>query len=156
MVNKTLFDVLSGMESYSKVSIGTEKGGGFMFIGTVEKALNDIHKLFNNDLKRQKYYMFKDYQILNKNAFLTPEDGDILLYCKAISDTYRRYKAYRDQIDNFKDPMKRPIKNIYQEEDGSIRIIISGREKGPIWIEEEYGDPFININLVDKYDIEEI
>ena len=40
---------------------------------------------------------------------------------------------------------------MYQKEDGSLAIIIDGRERGPIWMEDEYNDPFVNINLVDSY-----
>ena len=43
---------------------------------------------------------------------------------------------------------------MYPKEDGSLAIIIAGREKGTIWMEEEYKDPFVNINLTDSYYIE--
>ena len=151
MVKKILNEMLAELDMDSKVAIGTEKGGAFMYIGTVEGAFNDLHKLFDTDLNRQKYYMLKEFDILNKYSFLPPEDEDVIGYCKFISDHYRRYKGLRDIIDGFEDPMTRQVKNMYQKEDGSLAIIISGREKGPIWMEEEYNDPFININLKDSY-----
>ena len=155
MVKKILNEMLAGLDNNSKVAIGTEKGGAFMYIGTVEGALNDLHKLFDADLNRQKYYMLKEFDILNKYSFLHPEDEDVIGYCKNIYDHYRRYKGLRDSIDGFEDPMARQVKNMYQKEDGSLAIIIAGREKGPIWMEEEYNDPFVNINLVDSYYTEE-
>ena len=155
MVKKILNEMLAGLDNNSKVAIGTEKGGAFMYIGTAEGALNDLHKLFDADLNRQKYYMLKEFDILNKYSFLHPEDDDIIGYCKNIYDHYRRYKGLRDSIDGFEDPMARQVKDMYQKEDGSLAIIISGREKGPIWMEEEYNDPFVNINLVDSYYTEE-
>ena len=155
MVKKILNEILAELDTDSKVAIGTEKGGAFIYIGTVEGAFNDLHKLFDNDLKRQKYYMSQEFDILNKYSFLTPEDEDAIRYCKYISDHYRRYKGLRDSIDGFEDPMARQVKDMYQKEDGSLAIIISGREKGPIWMEEEYNDPFVNINLVDSYYTEE-
>lgn len=155
MVKKILNEMLAGLDTDSKVAIGTEKGGAFMYIGTVESAFNDLHKLFDADLNRQKYYMLKEFDILNKYSFLPPEDEDVIGYCKSISDHYRRYKGLRDGIDGFEDPMARQVKDMYQKEDGSIAIIISGREKGPIWMEEEYNDPFVNINLVDSYYMEQ-
>ena len=151
MVKKILNEILAELDTDSKVAIGTEKGGAFMYIGTVEGAYNDLHRLFDNDLKRQKYFMSKEFDILNKHSFLTPEDEDAIRYCKYISDHYRRYKVFRDGIDGFEDPMTRQVKNMYQKEDGSLAIIIAGREKGPIWMEEEYNDRFVNINLVDSY-----
>ena len=155
MVKKILNEILAELDTDSKVAIGTEKGGAFIYIGTVEGAFNDLHKLFYNDLKRQKYYMSQEFDILNKYSFLTPEDEDAIRYCKYISDHYRRYKGLRDSIDGFEDPMARQVKNMYQKEDGSLAIIIAGREKGPIWMEEEYNDPFININLKDSYYMEQ-
>ena len=155
MVKKILNEMLAGLDTDSKVAIGTEKGGAFMYIGTVEGAFNDLHKLFDADLNRQKYYMSKEFDILNKCSFLHPEDEDVIGYCKNIYDHYRRYKGLRDSIDGFEDPMTRQVKNMYQKEDGSLAIIIAGREKGPIWMEEEYNDPFVNINLVDSYYTEE-
>ena len=155
MVKKILNEILAEIDSNSKVAIGTEKGGAFIYIGTVEGAFNDLHRLFDNDLKRQKYYMSQEFDILNKYSFLTPEDEDAIRYCKYISDHYRRYKGLRDSIDGFEDPMTRQVKNMYQKEDGSLAIIIAGREKGPIWMEEEYNDPFININLKDSYYMEQ-
>lgn len=154
MVKKILNEMLAGLDTDSKVAIGTEKGGAFMYIGTVEGAFNDLHKLFDADLNRQKYYMLKEFDILNKYSFLPPEDEDVIGYCKNIYDHYRRYKAFRDGIDGFEDPMARQVKDIYQKEDGSLAIIISGREKGPIWTEEEYNDRFANINLADSYYME--
>lgn len=155
MVKKILNEMLAGLDTDSKVAIGTEKGGAFMYIGTVEGAFNDLHKLFDTDLNRQKYYMLKEFDILNKYSFLPPEDEDVIGYCKSISDHYRRYKGLRDGIDGFEDPMARQVKDMYQKEDGSMAIIISGREKGPIWMEEEYNDPLININLKDSYYMEQ-
>ena len=155
MVKKILNEMLAGLDTDSKVAIGTEKGGAFMYIGTVEGAFNDLHKLFDADLNRQKYYMLKEFDILNKYSFLHPEDEDVIGYCKNIYDHYRRYKGLRDSIDGFEDPMTRQVKNMYQKEDGSLAIIIAGREKGPIWMEEEYNDPFVNINLNDSYYVEE-
>ena len=155
MVKKILNEMLAGLDNNSKVAIGTEKGGAFMYIGTVEGAFNDLHKLFDADLNRQKYYMLKEFDILNKYSFLHPEDEDVIGYCKNIYDHYRRYKGLRDSIDVFEDPMTRQVKNMYQKEDGSLAIIIAGREKGPIWMEEEYNDRFVNINLVDSYYTEE-
>lgn len=155
MVKKILNEMLAGLDTDSKVAIGTEKGGAFMYIGTVEGAFNDLHKLFNTDLNRQKYYMAKEFDILNKYSFLPPEDGDVIEYCKHISRHYKSYRACRDGIDGFEDPMTRKIKDMYQKEDGSLAIIISGREKGPIWMEEEYNDPFVNINIKDSYYMEE-
>lgn len=155
MVKKILNEMLAGLDTDSKVAIGTEKGGAFMYIGTVEGAFNDLHKLFDADLNRQKYYMLKEFDILNKYSFLHPEDEDVIGYCKNIYDHYRRYKGLRDSIDGFEDPMTRQVKNMYQKEDGSLAIIIAGREKGPIWMEEEYNDRFVNINLVDSYYTEE-
>ena len=154
MVKKILNKMLAGLDMDSKVAIGTEKGGAFMYIGTVEGAFNDLHKLFDADLKRQKYYMLKEFDILNKYSFLPPEDEDVIGYCKNIYDHYRRYKGLRDSIDGFEDPMARQVKNMYQKEDGSLAIIIAGREKGPIWMEEEYNDPLVNINLADSYYME--
>ena len=154
MVKKILNEMLAGLDTDSKVAIGTEKGGAFMYIGTVEGAFNDLHKLFDADLKRQKYYMLKEFDILNKYSFLPPEDEDVIRYCKNIYDHYRRYKGLRDSIDGFEDPMARQVKNRYQKEDGSLAIIIAGREKGPIWMEEEYNDPLVNINLADSYYME--
>ena len=151
MVKKILNEMLAGLDTDSKVAIGTEKGGAFMYIGTVEGAFNDLHKLFDADLNRQKYYMLKEFDILNKYSFLHPEDEDVIGYCKNIYDHYRRYKGLRDSIDGFEDPMTRQVKNMYQKEDGSLAIIIAGREKGPIWMEEEYNDPLVNINLSDSY-----
>ena len=155
MVKKILNEMLAGLDTDSKVAIGTEKGGAFMYIGTVEGAFNDLHKLFDADLNRQKYYMLKEFDILNKYSFLPPEDEDVIGYCKNIYDHYRRYKGLRDSIDGFEDPMTRQVKNMYQKEDGSLAIIIAGREKGPIWMEEEYNDPLININLKDSYYMEQ-
>ena len=155
MVKKILNEMLAGLDTDSKVAIGTEKGGAFMYIGTVEGALNDLHKLFDADLNRQEYYMLKEFDTMNKYSFLIPEDGDVIGYCKNIYDHYRRYKGLRDSIDGFEDPMTRQVKNMYQKEDGILAIIIAGREKGPIWMEEEYNDPFVNINLVDSYYTEE-
>lgn len=155
MVKKILNEMLAGLDMDSKVAIGTEKGGAFMYIGTVEGAFNDLHKLFDADLNRQKYYMLKEFDILNKHSFLHPEDEDVIGYCKNIYDHYRRYKGLRDSIDGFEDPMTRQVKNMYQKEDGSLAIIIAGKEKGPIWMEEEYNDPFVNINLIDSYYTEE-
>ena len=155
MVKKILNEILAELDTDSKVAIGTEKGGAFIYIGTVEGAFNDLHKLFDNDLKRQKYYMSQEFDILNKYSFLTPENEDVIRYCKYISDHYRRYKGLRDSIDGFEDPMTRQVKNMYQKEDGSLAIIIAGREKGPIWMEEEYNDPFVNINLKDSYYMEQ-
>ena len=155
MVKKILNEMLAGLDMDSKVAIGTEKGGAFMYIGTVEGAFTDLHKLFDADLNRQKYYMLKEFDTLNKYSFLPPEDEDVIGYCKNIYDHYRRYKGLRDSIDGFEDPMTRQVKNMYQKEDGSLAIIIAGREKGPIWMEEEYNDPFVNINLVDSYYTEE-
>ena len=154
MVKKILNEMLAGLDNNSKVAIGTEKGGAFMYIGTVEGAFNDLHKLFDADLNRQKYYMLKEFDILNKYSFLHPEDEDVIGYCKNIYDHYRRYKGLRDSIDGFEDPMTRQVKNMYQKEDGSLAIIIAGREKGPIWMEEEYNDPLVNINLADSYYME--
>ena len=154
MVKKILNEILAELDSNSKVAIGTEKGGAFIYIGTVEGAFNDLHKLFDADLNRQKYYMLKEFDILNKYSFLTPEDEDTIRYCKFISDHYRRYKVFRDGIDGFEDPMTRQVKNMYQKEDGSLAIIIAGRERGQIWMEEEYNDPLININLKDSYYME--
>ena len=154
MVKKILNEMLAGLDNDSKVAIGTEKGGAFMYIGTVEGAFNDLHKLFDADLNRQKYYMLKEFDILNKYSFLPPEDEDVIGYCKNIYDHYRRYKGLRDSIDGFEDPMTRQVKNIYQKEDGSLAIIIAGREKGPIWMEEEYNDRLVNINLADSYYME--
>ena len=154
MVKKILNEILAELDSNSKVAIGTEKGGAFIYIGTVEGAFNDLHKLFDNDLKRQKFYMSQEFDILNKYSFLTPEDENAIGYCKFISYHYRRYKVFRDGIDGFEDPMTRQVKNMYQKEDGSLAIIISGREKGPIWTEEEYNDKFSNINIADSYYIE--
>ena len=154
MVKKILNEMLAGLDTDSKVAIGTEKGGAFMYIGTVEGAFNDLHKLFDADFKRQKYYMLKEFDILNKYSFLPPEDEDVIGYCKNIYDHYRRYKGLRDSIDGFEDPMTRQVKNMYQKEDGSLAIIIAGREKGPIWMEEEYNDPLVNINLDDSYYME--
>ena len=151
MVKKILNEILAELDTDNKVAIGTEKGGAFMYIGTVEGAFNDLHKLFNTDLNRQKYYMAKEFDILNKYSFLTPKDENAIGYCKFISDHYRRYKVLRDGIDGFEDPMTRQVKNMYQKEDGSLAIIIAGREKGPIWLEDEYNDQFVNINLVDPY-----
>ena len=151
MVKKILNEILAELDTNSKVAIGTEKGGAFIYIGTVEGAFNDLHKLFDNDLNRQKYYMLKEFDILNKYSFLPPEDENAIGYCKFISDHYRRYKGLKDSIDGFEDPMTRQVKNMYQKEDGSLAIIIAGREKGPIWMEEEYNDRFVNINLVDSY-----
>ena len=155
MVKKILNEMLAGLDTDSKVAIGTEKGGAFMYIGTVEGAFNDLHKLFDADLNRQKYYMSKELDILNKYSFLPPEDEDVIGYCKNIYDHYRRYKGLRDSIDGFEDPMTRQVKNMYQKEDGSLAIIIAGREKGPIWMEEEYNDPLVNINLADSYYMEQ-
>lgn len=155
MVKKILNEMLAGLNTDSKVAIGTEKGGAFMYIGTVESAFNDLHKLFDADLKRQKYYMLKEFDILNKYSFLPPEDEDVIGYCKNIYDHYRRYKLFRDGVDGFEDPMARQVKDIYQKEDGILAIIISGREKGPIWTEEEYSDRFSNINLSDSYYMEQ-
>ena len=155
MVKKILNEMLAELDANSKVAIGTEKGGAFMYIGTVEGAFNDLHKLFDNDLKRQKYYMSQELDILNKYSFLPPEDENVIGYCKSISDHYRRYKRFKDGIDGFEDPMTRQVKNMYQKEDGSLAIIIDGRERGPIWMEEEYNDPFININLKDSYYMEQ-
>ena len=154
MVKKILNEILAELDTDSKVAIGTEKGGAFIYIGTVEGAYSDLHKLFDNNLKRQKYYMSQEFDILNEYSFLTPEDEDVIGYCKNIYDDYRRYKGLRDSIDGFEDPMTRQVKNMYQKEDGSLAIIIAGREKGPIWIEEEYNDPLININLKDSYYME--
>ena len=154
MVKKILNEMLAELDTDSKVAIGTEKGGAFMYIGTVEGAFNDLHKLFDADLNRQKYYMLKEFDILNKYSFLPPEDEDVIGYCKNIYDHYRRYKGLRDSIDGFEDPMTRQVKNMDQKEDGSLAIIIAGREKGPIWMEEEYNDRFVNVNLVDSYYIE--
>lgn len=154
MVKKILNEMLAGLDTDSKVAIGTEKGGAFMYIGTVEGAFNDLHKLFDADLNRQEYYMLKEFDTMNKYSFLIPEDGDVIGYCKNISDHYRRYKVFKDGIDGFEDPMARQVKDIYQKEDGSLAIIISGREKGPIWTEEEYNDRFANINLADSYYME--
>ena len=154
MVKKILNEILAELDSNSKVAIGTEKGGAFIYIGTVEGAFNDLHKLFDNDLKRQKFYTSQEFDILNKYSFLTPEDENAIGYCKFISYHYRRYKVFRDGIDGFEDPMTRQVKNMYQKEDGSLAIIISGREKGPIWTEEEYNDKFSNINIADSYYIE--
>ena len=155
MVKKILNEILAELDTNSKVAIGTEKGGAFIYIGTVEGAFNDLHKLFDNDLNRQKYYMLKEFDILNKYSFLPPEDENAIGYCKFISDHYRRYKGLKDSIDGFEDPMTRQVKNMYQKEDGSLAIIIAGREKGPIWFEDEYNDPFVNINLVDSYYMEQ-
>ena len=155
MVKKILNEMLAGLDMDSKVAIGTEKGGAFMYIGTVEGAFNDLHKLFDADLNRQKYYMLKEFDILNKYSFLHPEDEDVIGYCKNIYDHYRRYKGLRDSIEGFEDPMTRQVKNMYQKEDGSLAIIIAGREKGPIWMEEEYNDPLVNINLADSYYMEQ-
>ena len=91
---------------------------------------------------------------MNEDSVLTPEDENAIGYCKFISYHYRRYKVFRDGIDGFEDPMTRQVKNMYQKEDGSLAIIISGREKGPIWTDEEYNDKFSNINLADSYYIE--
>ena len=154
MVKKILNEILAELDADSKVAIGTEKGGAFIYIGTVDGAFNDLHKLFDNDLKRQKYYMSQEFDILNKYSFLTPEDEDAIRYCKFISDHYRRYKRFKDGIDGFEDPMTRQVKSMYQKEDGSLAIIIAGRERGPIWLEEEYNDPLININLKDSYYME--
>lgn len=154
MVKKILNEMLAELDAGSKVAIGTEKGGAFMYIGTVEGAFNDLHKLFDSDLNRQKYYMLKEFDTLNKYSFLPPEDEDVIGYCKNIYDHYRRYKLFRDGVDGFEDPMARQVKDIYQKEDGILAIIISGREKGPIWTEEEYNDKFANINLADSYYIE--
>ena len=155
MVKKILHEILAELDTDSKVAIGAEKGGAFIYIGTVEGAFNDLHKLFDNDLKRKKYYMSQEFDILNKYSFLPPEDDNVIRYCKYISDHYRRYKVFRDGIDGFEDPMSRQVKNMYQKEDGRLAIIISGREKGPIWLEDEYNDPFVNINLVDSYYMEQ-
>ena len=155
MVKKILNEILAELDTDSKVAIGTEKGGAFIYIGTVEGAFNDLHKLFDNDLKRKKYYMSQEFDILNKYSFLPPKDDNVIRYCKYISDHYRRYKVFRDGIDGFEDPMSRQVKNMYQKEDGSLAIIIAGREKGPIWMEEEYNDPFVNINLKDSYYMEQ-
>ena len=155
MVKKILNEILADRDADGKVAIGTEKGGAFIYIGTVEGAFNDLHRLFDNDLKRQKYYMSQEFDILNKYSFLTPEDEDAIRYCKFISDHYRRYKVFKDGIDGFEDPMTRQVKNMYQKEDGSLAIIIAGRERGQIWMEDEYKDPFVNINLVDSYYMEQ-
>ena len=155
MVKKILNEILAELDTDSKVAIGTEKGVVFIYIGTVEGAFNDLHKLFDNDLKRQKYYMSQEFDILNKYSFLTPEDENIIGYCKFISDHYRRYKVFKDGIDGFEDPMTRQVKNMYQKEDGGLAIIIAGRERGQIWMEDEYNDPFVNINLVDSYYMEQ-
>lgn len=155
MVKKILNEILAELDTNSKVAIGTEKGGAFIYIGTVEGAFNDLHRLFDNDLKRQKYFMSQEFDILNKYSFLTPEDENAIGYCKLISDHYRRYKRFKDGIDGFEDPMTRQVKNMYQKEDGSLAIIIDGRERGPIWMEEEYNDQFININLKDSYYMEQ-
>ena len=151
MVKKILNEIIAELDTDSKVAIGTEKGGAFIYIGTVEGAFNDLHRLFDNDLKRQKYYMSQEFDILNKYSFLTPEDEDAIRYCKFISDHYRRYKVFRDGIDGFEDRMTRKVKKMYQKEDGGLAIIIAGRERGQIWMEDEYNDPFVNINLVDSY-----
>ena len=154
MVKKILNEILAELDTDSKVAIGTEKGGAFIYIGTVEGAFNDLHKLFDNDLKRQKYFMSQEVDILNKYSFLTPEDEDAIRYCKFISDHYRRYKVFKDGIAGFENPMTRQIKNMYQKEAGSLAIIIAGRERGQIWMEDEYNDPLININLKDSYYME--
>ena len=154
MVKKILNEILAELDADSKVAIGTEKGGAFIYIGTVEGAYNDLHKLFDADLNRQKYFMSREFDILNKYSFLPPEDDNVTRYCKNIYDHYRRYKGLRDSIDGFEDPMTRQVKNMYQKEDGSLAIIIAGREKGPIWMEEEYNDRFVNINLTDSYYME--
>lgn len=156
MVKKILNEILAELDTDSKVAIGTEKGGAFIYIGTVEGAYSDLNKLFDNDLKRQKYFMSQEFDILNKYSFLTPEDEDVIRYCKFISDHYRRYKVFRDGIDGFEDPMTRKVKNMYQKEDGSLAIIIAGRERGQIWMEDEYNDPLININLKDSYYMEKV
>lgn len=110
MVKKILNEMLAELDTNSKVAIGTEKGGAFMYIGTVEGAFNDLHKLFDTDLNRQKYYMLQEFDILNKYSFLPPEDGNVIGYCKSISDHYRRYKGFKDGIDGFEDPMTRQVK----------------------------------------------
>ena len=51
MVKKILNEILAELDTDSKVAIGTEKGGAFIYIGTVEGAFSDLHKLFDNDLK---------------------------------------------------------------------------------------------------------
>lgn len=153
MVKKTLNEALAELDAGSKVAIGTEKGGGFIYIGTVEGAFKDVHRLFETDLNRQKYFMRKAFYMLDKYSFLPPEDGGILEYCKIISDNYKKYRVYRNKIDNFEDPMARQIKNMYQKEDGCLAIIVNGAEIGSVWLEEEYNDPFVNINLIDHYKI---
>ena len=45
MVKKILNEMLAELDANSKVAIGTEKGSAFMYIGTVEGAFNDLHKL---------------------------------------------------------------------------------------------------------------
>lgn len=155
MVKKILNEILAELDTDSKVAIGTEKGGAFIYVGTVEGAFKDLHKLFDTDLKRQKYFMSREFDILNKYSSLPPEDENVIGYCKSISDHYRRYKRFKDGIDGFEDPMTRQVKNMYQKEDGSLAIIIDGRERGPIWMEDEYNDPFVNINLVDSYYMEQ-
>lgn len=110
MVKKILNEILAELDTDSKVAIGTEKGGAFIYIGTVEGAFNDLHKLFNTDLNRQKYFMAKEFDVLNKYSFLTPEDENVIEYCKSISDHYRRYKKFKDGIDGFEDPMTRRVK----------------------------------------------
>ena len=148
----TLKDALNNLDKEDKVAIGTRDGHGFMYIGDITGAIENVSRLFNTDHKRKILNKQRTEAKIRELAKVIPEDADILDYASSISDEYNTYVRYKEDISSFYDPMERYVCNTYTRDlDAIIAIIIEGREHGPIWLESEYDDPKVNINLVDTY-----
>ena len=113
----------------------------------------------DDDLKNLDGHKF--YRILMdaKNSTLSDPDTDAVMPVDTNFGAYRIYMYYKGLIWSVAKGTlvseKLPDNVIATKEDGSLAIIIAGREKGTIWMEEEYSDPFVNINLNDSYYMEQ-
>ena len=74
----TLKDALNNLDKENKVAIGTRDGHGFMYIGDVTGAIENVSRLFNTDHKRKILNKQRTEAKIRELSKVVPEDVDIL------------------------------------------------------------------------------
>lgn len=124
----TLGEYLETLDKTQNVSIGTNKGSGYLYIGSADNIIG-ISTAFASVYRAAKRELLKDNQLIHDGKVHTD-------YC--VERIQRRITIRSEYVHNYSPALKRDIKEVYDRwsEDG-IAIIIDGIEYG-FWSADEF------------------
>ena len=145
-----LKEYLKNLDGNTIVSIGANRGSGYMYIGKAENV-DLILKIFE-EYREEKMFEFAELiDKLTKWSFDTPEKTgmeatdarNVVEYATLMHHLCVTYKKTEKYLRTYRNPFDRDIVATTKRiDEKGYRVIIEGREYGDFWFKSEFDEKY--------------